>query len=81
MIIPNDDPMKEEGVKKCIEFTLDFFKEVWPEKAAELGITLDDAFTVYSLAKTDDEFIRLIGNQFGIDIDDEAKELNNREEQ
>ena len=78
MVVPDDDPIKQEGVMKCIEFTLDFFKEVFPERAEALQMTMDDALTVYTLAKTDDEFLRLIGNQYGINIEDEAVELNER---
>lgn len=82
MILPNDDEIKERGVKLCIMAVHEFFMLAFPEIAAEKGIKLDieTQMTFYSLANSDEDYVQLMANQWGINLDAQALSLPSLED-
>ena len=74
MILPNDDEIKERGVKLCVMAVHEFFCLVFPEVAKEKNIDLDEdtIMTYYSLASSDEDYVQLIAKAWDIDVDAEA---------
>lgn len=82
MILPNDDEIKERGVKLCIMAVHEFFMLAFPEVAKLKEISLDEEtlMTVYSLASSDEDYVQMMAKQWDIDLDAEAINLPSLEE-
>jgi hypothetical protein len=77
MILPNDDEVKERGVKICIKAVHEFFTLVFPEVVKQKGINFDDdiLMTYYSLASSDEDYVQMIAKVFDVNLDAEAIDL------
>lgn len=82
MFLPKDDEIKERGVRLCIEAVYEFFCLAYPEvkEEKEIELDLEHQLTMYHLSDSDEDYVRRMAKQWGIDLDVKAINLPSLEE-
>jgi hypothetical protein len=77
MLLPDDNVIRREGIKCCVEAALEFFMIAFPQIMRDKEIVIDEEvmYTLYMLASSDDEYMNMLAKQWGINLGAEAINL------